>query len=365
MKLISFSFLAAAILLSSCASTGQLSDNYEADVPIITLPASKAGIQDYRADYRKAFCDIQASHGDVFLDGTPCDSALHRLQEDSRLRLDHTKQESPSFRQSVHVIVLQGVLGECAGDLAPPLQYARRHLETHGYTTSVAEVSGRSGPLFNAEMIFDHVASNEVDPSKKLVFIGYSKGAVDTLQAMVSYPDLASDTLAVVSLAGPISGSPIADKNAKLYKKFGKKLKLKNCAPGDGEGVESLRTNTRTRWLQDNQLPRSVDYYSLVAFSKKENISRILRSSYSKLAKEDKRNDSNVIISDAIIPGGRLLGYANADHWAVALPFSEKSEFISSTLVNKNSFPREAMLEAMLRVIELSADQNTDYSTTD
>ena len=214
-------------------------------------------------------------------------------------------------------------------------------------------------------MIYAHVNSNEVDPSKKLVFIGYSKGAVDTLQAMVSYPDLAENTHAVVSLAGPISGSPVADKNSSLYEKFGKKLKLKNCAPGDGQGIQSLRTDTRTRWLQDNQLPESVDYYSLVAFSSKRNISRLLRSSYSQLAKEDKRNDSNVIISDAIIPGGKLLGYADADHWAVALPFSQNAKFLSRTLVNKNNFPREAMLEAMLRVIELSVDQRAEYSTTD
>ncbi len=350
--------LVAAAVLSGCATPGQnegeISNKFSKDVPVVMFPANKAGIFDYRADYRKALCDIQESHGKSLLNSMPCEKALHQLGEETPLRLDHGKMPNPHFKQSVRIVVIPGIFGECAIGLVPPLQYARQHLESHGYKTSLANVSGRSGPVFNAKMIYDHINSDLITSSEKLIFIGYSKGSVDALQAVVSYPDLASQTLAVVSLAGPISGTPAADKNSKLYEKIAKKLKLKTCAQGDDQGVQSLRTNVRAKWLHDNALPSSIDYYSLVAFTNKKNISNILKDSYVKLSKEDKRNDSNVILADAVIPGARLLGYANADHWAIALPFTENSKFLSKTFVNKNAFPREAMLEAIIRVIELS-----------
>lgn len=358
-KIIGFVLATTSIALTGCATSNQQVDRYIKDVPVVTLPASKAGVSDYRTDFRKIFCDIQKSHGNSLLNTTPCEEALHNLQENPELKLDHSITTELDFIKSVHVIVIPGIFGECAIKLVPPLQYARRHIESHGYKTSQADVSGRSGPDFNAQIIYDHVTSEAVKSSDKLIFIGYSKGSVDALQAVVSYPDIAERTLSVVSLAGPISGTPAADKNSKIYEKIGKKLKLKACPNGDGQGVRSLRTDVRARWLHDNTLPENIDYYSLVAFSEKKNISSILRSSYSKLAQEDKRNDSNVIIADAVIPGSKLLGYANADHWAIALPFTENSEFLSKTLVNRNEFPREAMLESILRVIALSTSERS------
>ena len=37
------------------------------------------------------------------------------------------------------------------------------------------------------------------------------------------------------------------------------------------------------------------------------------------LASTDTRNDGQVLIGDALIPGSTLLGYVNADHWDVAI----------------------------------------------
>ena len=47
-------------------------------------------------------------------------------------------------------------------------------------------------------------------------------------------------------------------------------------------------------------------------------------------------------------PGGTLLGYANGDHWAVALPFTEEAPKFAAVGVGRNVFPRDAMLEAVL-----------------
>ena len=73
---------------------------------------------------------------------------------------------------------------------------------------------------------------------------------------------------------------------------------------------------------RQNPLPREVRYYSLVTFPQPERISSILTSSYDKLARIDARNDSQVIFYDQVIPGSTLVGYLNADHWALAVPIT-------------------------------------------
>jgi len=95
-----------------------------------------------------------------------------------------------------------------------------------------------------------------------------------------------------------------------------------------------------------------VHYYSLATFPDPERISSILKSSYRKLASIDARNDSQVIFYDQVIPGSTLVGYLNADHWAVALPIARSHEKIGSWFVTENAYPREALLEAVLRFVE-------------
>jgi hypothetical protein len=66
----------------------------------------------------------------------------------------------------------------------------------------------------------------------------------------------------------------------------------------------------------------------------------------------DGRNDSQVLSYDEIIPGSTLMGYANADHWALALPIARTHSTVGSLFVTQNAYPREALTEALLRFIE-------------
>ena len=81
--------------------------------------------------------------------------------------------------------------------------------------------------------------------------------------------------------------------------------------------------------------------------------------SYKKLAQVDARNDSQVLFYDQIIPGSALAAYLNADHWALAVPVACAHGFLSSTFVNHNDFPREALLEAILRFVEEDLSSRT------
>ena len=97
------------------------------------------------------------------------------------------------------------------------------------------------------------------------------------------------------------------------------------CKSGDGGAVESLRPATRKAWLAQHPLPRELRYYSLVTLPQPERISSILTSSYDKLARIDGRNDSQVIFYDQVVPGSALVGYVNADHWALAVPIARNA----------------------------------------
>jgi hypothetical protein len=71
------------------------------------------------------------------------------------------------------------------------------------------------------------------------------------------------------------------------------------------------------------------------------------------LASVDGRNDSQVIFYDQVIPESALIAYLNdTGHWAIAVPISRSHETIGSLFVTQNAYPREALLEAVLRFIE-------------
>jgi hypothetical protein len=58
--------------------------------------------------------------------------------------------------------------------------------------------------------------------------------------------------------------------------------------------------------------------------AERDNINTLLKTGYDLLGVYSPRNDGLLLISDQLIPGGTLLGYANADHWSVVLPLEIK-----------------------------------------
>ena len=320
--------------------------------PAALVPIGYAGISDERARFREIFCATQQDHGSRFPDDRPCDQALHRLSGEP------VPEGKPVYlgkaRLPMRFVFIPGLLEECVADFIQPFSDARPHLESLGFSTDLVMVSGLGGSAQNASQIREAVAAMSLAPDEKLVFIGYSKGATDVLEALVRYPELVSRTAAVVTLAGVVSGTPIADDLPDVLKKFADQMFQGKCQPGEGRAFESLSRKERLAWLSANRLPASVRYYSLAAFTDRENISLILRHSYDKLSLVDPLNDSQVIFHDALVPGGALLGYLNADHWAVAVPFNREHPALASAFITRNSFPREVLLEAIARFVEES-----------
>ena len=109
----------------------------------------------------------------------------------------------------------------------------------------------------------------------------------------------------------------------------------------------------RKAWLADNTLPEHIRYYSVIAFPDRENISNGLQRFHRKLGElKDGRNDSQVVFYDQVIPGSTILGFFNADHWAMSVPIARQHEITQAVFADQNDFPREIALEAILRYIE-------------
>jgi hypothetical protein len=324
---------------------------YDLQAPPTTLvPIGYAGISDERARFREIFCAIQRDHGSRFPDDRPCEAALHRLADEPET------SEKPVYlgvaRLRLRFVIIPGLLEECVSRIIRPFSDARPHVESLGFKTDFIMVSGLGGSAHNAAQIQKAVADMPLVPGERLVFIGYSKGGTDALEAVARYPELRDRTSAVVTLAGIVSGTPIADDAPDSLKQYADQFFGGTCPAGKGQAIESLTRRERLRWLSVNRLPTSVRYFSLVSFASRESISEILRPSYDKLSLVDPRNDSQVVIHDALVPGGALLGYLNADHWAIALPFNKEHPVLAKTMITRNAFPREVLLEAIARFVE-------------
>jgi hypothetical protein len=319
------------------------------------LPALPAGVADGRGRFREIYCAVREDHGRLLPDDLPCEEALRRAPD-----------EPPPTGRPVHlgparlplrVLVVPGLYGECVADLVTPFAGAIEHLEqVHGCRAGLLPVSGRSSSARNAAQIRDFLAASPPEPGEKVVLVGYSKGVCDALQAVAGHKGVRRRVDAVVSVAGAVGGSVLVEGIPEPLAAVVSRADLPGCDAGDGGGIDSLRRSTRRDWLARHALPRSVRYFSLVALPEPDRVSAILRPGYRRIADVDPRNDGQVVWADALIPAGTFLGYANADHWAVALPIVRAVpaglRTAAAAVLDRNAFPREVLLETIVRHVE-------------
>jgi hypothetical protein len=340
--------------LSCSAGCCRLSQSQHTEIHTIsTAPTKMAGILDGRSRFRYIYCTIQADHGSELPDNRSCDDALWHMDDEQAY--DGTKYKNPAQPIKLKIAVIPGIFGECIKNIARPFADALNYMHVkYGYHGEVVKISGRASSRNNALELKTALEKMSIESNEKLVLIGYSKGTTDVLEMLVAYPETHSKIYAFVSLAGVVGGSPVADFLDKFYFKYLKNFPNNNCPPKDHGEVVDLTTWRRQQWLDNNlsKLPNTIKYYSVPGIASQNMVSTILLPSYQFLSSIDIRNDGQVIYTDAIIPGSTLLGYVKADHWAIALPFDRNPHSHLSAFINKNEFPREVLLESIVRYIE-------------
>jgi hypothetical protein len=317
--------------------------------PQMLVVGAHADVVDSRARFREVWCAVREDHGKHLPDDRPCDEALLRVGgEDTPAGRPVVMGAAPG---ALRIVVVPGFFGECLRRTAAPFSDGLAHLETLGYRTEIAWVSGRSSSGHNARQLREAFMAAPLGPGQRLLVVAHSKGVVDALEALVTYPELVPRVAAIVSVAGAVNGSRLIEGLDHAAAAILKHLPLADCAGGDGGGLESLRPAVRMRFLATARLPTAVQYFSLVGIVDQVQVSWPLRSRWRRLAQIDPRNDGQVLWTDAIIPGSKLLGYVRADHLAIALPFGRTRNWLGAFL-DHNAFPREVMLEAIVRTVE-------------
>ena len=178
----------------------------------------------------------------------------------------------------------------------------------------------------------------------RLVLVGYSKGTPDVLEAIVTYPEIRPRVAAVVSVAGAVGGSPLANDAEQYQADLMRHFPGATCDSGDGGGVASLRTDVRRTWLaQQPAAARRADLLGRDLAAARAHL--VDPAQERRQAAHDRRPQRQP--GDLLRPGHsrarRLVGYLNADHWAIAVPIARAHDTIGSLFVTQNAYPREAL----------------------
>jgi len=349
----------AILLLTACAGKPPAQPTIEQTQSEVQAYISSEKVVDDRGRFREIFCTILEERGEDLPDYRPCGQALRTTGPE----LGATGKPVPlgQTRSDYLVLMVPGLGWNCFADWLDLTGSVPEHLARFGYEIRLVPVDGLSSTSNNAAMIRDYVASlSAEDSDRRLILVGYSKGAPDILTAIVDYPDLAERVDAVVSMAGAVGGSPLSEDATQAQANMLTMVPGSKCEDedGDNDAVRSLLPDVRRQWLVENPLPSNISYYSAITFPEPDRVSWALKNSYLVLGETDIRNDTQLVIFDQMIPRSKVFAVVNADHWAIAVPVARSHSIVGGSLVNRNDYPREAFMEALLRYVEEDLAEN-------
>jgi hypothetical protein len=349
----------AGLALTGCASK-PLQPFTKDSTPLMLVPAIQHEDQDQRGRFREIFCEILETRKSKINNYRPCEEALAQVGPwpsgtGKQVNLGPAKRR-------LKVLFVPGVGWGCFSTWLSPEEAIPKHLKLFDYEMVTVDVNGLSGSNYNAGIIRNTIMDMpSLDSGPELVLIGYSKGAVDTLTALANYPEIIDRVAAVVTVAGAVGGSPLANDADQDQLNLLQRLPGVTCKQEAGSALQDLRPAARMAWLATNPLPDTIPVYSVITFPDPSNISSAMRASYRKLSRVDARNDGQLIYYNQFVPGSTLLAYLNADHWAVA-PISRDLGAAGELLLDRTDYPRGALLEALLRYIEEDLDSRESES---
>jgi hypothetical protein len=334
--------MALGLAVAACAS-GPRRDTARLPAPAVLTTPEAAGVRDLRAVYRAALCPrLEAA-------GRSCDEVLVRAAGEPLP--GPAVPPASDLGGRYRVAFVAGFLAECLEPRVTPFGDVLAALREAGVEARLLRVAGRGRTADNAEQLARQIDALPAD-SRPLILVAYSKGLPDTLELLVHRPDIAARVAAVLSLAGASTGSPLADRYGRAYRRWVAGLPLSGCDKGTGAEIDDLRRDVRLDWWRRHGAAVTVPIFALVTMPARAHVSPVLRPAYRALARVDPRNDGNLVWYDQVPPRSRLLGYLDADHWTVAIPFAQALP-LGDALFH-DTVPRPLVIDAALTVIDAS-----------
>ena len=330
----------AAVALTACSSV-RGRDRTDAAAPAILATIQAAGVHDLRGSYRSALCRRLPG------DGTSCDDVLLRLPGEES---SYVARPSEDPARRYRVAFVPGLLADCVGPLIRPFAGVARDLARAGIDVHYLPVAGRGTSAANAERLAREVAALPED-GRPLIVFAYSKGLPDFLEFIRRHPEQAGRIAAIVGIAGAAQGSLLADELQSQYRLLVSSSRLFSCEPGTGEEIDDVRREVRLEWWRQHRARVSVPVFSLVTMPRPDRLTPFTATMYRRLASIDPLNDGLLFWYDQIVPGGHLLGFVNADHWAVVQSVG-RGVPIMGILFHDDYVPRTRLVEAAIEVVD-------------
>jgi len=331
-----------ALTVAGCAAGPGLRPEADRMSPLVTAPGGQAGLRDLRAGFRTALCTQLAG-----APGRTCDQVITRMGGEPLP--DDRPFPAPSVIASRYRIgIVPGFLAECFDDEARPFAAEEKALRAKGFEVVYLKTTGRGRVDVNAWVVSQQIAALPPDP-RPFLLVGYSKGMPEALDMVVKYPAARAQVAAIVGVAGAVLGSPLVDRYEEVYQDMLMGLPFGKCAADTGEGVHDLRRDVRVAWWLKHGQQITVPMYSLVALPERERVSPVMAGTHAQLSRIDPRNDGQLLWTDAVAVPGALVGYVNADHWAMAMRLSVAFPALAGSFID--DVPRGAMLDAAIAVV--------------
>ncbi len=313
--------------------------DYYSDGRVLVMRLPSSGL-DRSQMFSRLFCSVLAAQPDAKEWG---DCAQYIEKSDAG------QAELSPIPTQYRILIVPGVMNSCA-ESTPAYQEGQQYLrEKYGLTVDLLAVPNESAES-NAWTIADWLQQQRFTDPRKFIVFGYSKGAPDLHTMLALEPDAAEHVAAFVSVAGAIGGSPIADVMPAIADRWMNQMQFGTCRGSMAEAFKSLKREVRQAFNRQYPTPR-VPSYSLAAVADEGRVSRMLKQTWQLMSSYDRRQDGQLTIADATVPGSLFLGSVLADHFAVALPLANAPEEAIRSMVDRNRYPRTALLEAMVRFV--------------
>jgi hypothetical protein len=316
-------------------------------------PAPELGVVDRREAFAIRFAAALRAHA-VAADAKRTARGWLRMPEAGPASIAHGPPLPPTPPALPRpILIVPGMFGECVAPWTTPFSDGHALLRARGHAVHVLDVEGRSSSARNGRAIDAWMRAHAAELDDAVV-IAYSKGTTDFMHAAVR--DAAASgwrhrITALVTISGVVNGTPLASDWAERIETLLDGIDLPSCGAGDGGGVDSqtyaAAGAARAAYLALGARPPT---YAVAAITDEASVNPLLEAFHEHLSERDPRNDGQVLIDDAMLPGSQLLAVAHADHWSIALPF-ETSALPMRVLGRNNHFPRTALLVAILDYI--------------